>query len=288
MKLKDVIIIILLLFAVSGTIMHVTGVNIATNITQENLEIVNEQPTPSPNKITPFKRYTPPTIEKKREYTIVMIGDSMTHALGPHGGPFYEKINVLYKNSGHGILVDNYANPSTNILSLDKAMNTKTTFNEWTFEPLLSRHFDLILVESFGYNPLSQYGIENGIKKQTEELDKLTTTITNSHPNSAIVFVATIAPNRINYGRFVNAKDPPSARAAQVDERIAYIKNHIDYANAHNIPVINIFEKSLTPQGDGNLKYINPHDYIHPSAEGIEFISQELSNYIFANKLFPL
>lgn len=286
MKIKKLAGIILIAIALLGVPAYFAGVNSRTDKTQNKVTATATPPTPIP-KDEPFRTYTPPVIEKKREYTIVMIGDSMTHALGPHGGKFYEKINELYKESNHGILIDNYAGPSTNILTLDKAMNTKTTFAEWTFEPLLSRQFDLILVESFGYNPLSQFGVENGIKRQNEELDKLMKNLIKTHPKSAIVFVATIAPDRENYGRIANPNDPPPARAAQVDERIAYIKNHIEYAKSRNIPIINIFEKSLTPQGDGNLEYINPFDYIHPSAVGVEFISQELSDFIFNSQILP-
>jgi hypothetical protein len=164
MKLKSIATISLLVFSVLGTLAYFAGVrSAAVSLTAKK---VTDPPVKIPTiiKDEPFDTYSKPTIEKKREYTIVMIGDSMTHALGPHGGPFYEKINDLYKPHDHGILVNNYAGPSTNILTLDKAMNTKTQFAEWTFEPLLSRQFDLILVESYGYNPLSQFGLQTELK----------------------------------------------------------------------------------------------------------------------------
>lgn len=56
-----------------------------------------------------FKTYMAPKIEKKSTYTIFMIGDSMTRALGPHGGTFYKFINDLYIKDNIGILIDNYA-----------------------------------------------------------------------------------------------------------------------------------------------------------------------------------
>ncbi|HUQ84869.1 MAG TPA: SGNH/GDSL hydrolase family protein [Candidatus Limnocylindrales bacterium] len=287
MKLKTIMVATLLAFSILGTLAYFAGFQSGSNTPQRKNAVAQVVSTSTPVKDVPFRTYTAPNIEKKREYTIVMIGDSMTHALGPHGGPFYEKLNALFKDNNHGILIDNYAGPSTNILTLDKAMNTTTTFAEWTFEPLLSRQFDLILIESFGYNPLSQFGVENGIKRQNEELEKLMNTLIKTHPKSAIMFVATIAPNKANYGKLANPNDPPEARAAQVDERISYIRNHIKYATEHNIPVINIFEKSLTAAGDGNLEYINPNDYIHPSAVGIEFISGELANFIYDSQIFP-
>jgi lysophospholipase L1-like esterase len=240
-----------------------------------------------PKRDEPFENYTAPKIDNKRVYTIVMIGDSMTHALGPHGGKFSEEINKLYKAVGHEVIIDNYASGSTNILSLDKAMNSKTTYWDSKFEPLLSREFDMILVESFGYNPLSQYGLEEGLKKQNEELDKLIKELIEKRPNAVVIFAATIAPNKNFYSRPVDPNKPQNEREELVEERNAYIKNHIEFAKDHNIPLINIFEKSLNSEGDGDLMYINPTDYIHPSAVGIEFISQELSNFIYINKILP-
>lgn len=244
-------------------------------------------PTTSPSPFV-FKTYTPPQIEKKKEYTIFMVGDSMTWALGPHGGTFNGFINDLYKKDGIGILIDNYAVGSTNVLSLNEnAMTKTTTFWDSTFEPLLSRDFDLILIESFGYNPLSSLGLEEGLKKQTQALNETMTTLVKTHPKSAIVFVATISPSKTDYARKILLNLSAADRALQVEERIAYIKNHIEYARAHNIPVINIFEKSLNEQGGGDLKYINPDDFIHPSFEGVDFIGHEIANFIYNNQILP-
>jgi lysophospholipase L1-like esterase len=252
-------------------------------------QLVTAKPlTPQPSVAEKFQTYIAPPLPEKREYSIVMVGDSMTYALGPHGGKFYEAINEgRYKPLGKGILIDNYAAGSTNILSIQKAMTTKTTYWDATFEPLLSRQFDVILIESFGYNPLSQYGVTEGLKKQTETLDKTMQTIISTHPASRVVFVATIAPNKTKYALPINQNTTLAERTNMVEEREAYIKNHIAYAKEHNIPIINIYEKSLTLLGDGNLDYINPDDYIHPSAVGVEFIGEELAKYIFDNQIIP-
>ena len=112
-------------------------------------------------------------------------------------------------------------------------------------------------------------------------------TIITTHPHSAIVFVATIAPNKENYAKKILLNIPVADRIKQAEERMAYIKNHISYAKSHNIPIINIYEKSLNDQGDGNLKYINPDDYIHPSFEGVDFIGHEIANFIYTNQILP-
>ena len=273
--------------AVVGGIYYLVQTKIQPQTSTNPQEISTVLPTPVSTPFV-FRSYNPPNIESKDTYTIFLLGDSMTHALGPHGGSFYTFINELYKNHNKGVLVDNYAVGSKSILSLDELMTTKATYWDSTFEPLLSREFDLVLVESFGYNPLSQLAIDEGLKRQTAVLDALMTTLITTHGNSAIVFVATIAPSKANYAKNVLFNLTAEQRTLQAEERMAYIKNHINYAQSHNIPVINIFEKSLNDQGDGDLKYINPDDYIHPSFIGVDFIGQEIANFVYVNQILPI
>lgn len=250
---------------------------------------VLSSPTSSPSP-TPFvfSTYSSPKIQKKNTYTVFMIGDSMTLALGPHGGTFSQFINDdLYKKDNIFISIDNYAKGSTNILSVNDQLTKKTIYWDSTFEPLLSRDYDLILVESFGYNPLSSLGIETGIKRQNQALDEVMTTLITTHPKSAIVFVATIAPNKETYAQKVILNIPTEDRVKQAQERMTYIENHINYAKSHNIPLINIYEKSLNSQGGGDPRYINPDDYIHPSFEGVDFIGHEMANFIYTNQILP-
>lgn len=245
--------------------------------------------TPSPTPFI-FTTYTPPVIARREVYKIAMLGDSMTAALGPHGGGLSEYMNSLYKKSSEDpqrIIIDNYAK-SSNILAVNNEITQKTTISEYTFGPLLLTDYDLILVESYGYNPLSQFGgIEEGIKQQDNALDKLMTTLIVHRPNAVVVFVATISPNKENYAKVENPNSTVTARENLADERIAYIKNHIAYAKNHNIPLINIYQDSLTPSGDGNMLYINLTDDIHPSFAGIDFIGHEIGNFIFNNKILP-
>lgn len=244
--------------------------------------------TPTPTPFI-FRLYTAPIIEKKQVYKIVMIGDSMTAALGPHGGGLSDYTNSLYKKNAQDpqrIIIDNYAK-SSNILTVNDELTQKTTISEYTFGPLLSEDFDLILVESYGYNPLSQFGIQGGLKQQNLALDALMKTLITTYPHAAIVFVATIAPNIENYAKQTQPNESAEDRAKTAEERITYIKNHIQYAVSHTIPLINIYQKSLTENGDGSMIYINSTDDIHPSFVGVDFIGHEIGNFIYDNKILP-
>ncbi len=124
------------------------------------------------------------------------------------------------------------------------------------------------------------------MKIQTQTLDKIVSLIKNSNPRAVIVFVATIAPNSKKYGEG-QVELSPEKRAEWAAERTAYIKNHIAYAQSHNIPLVNVYQKSLL-NGDGNLEYLDKANYIHPSPSGVYFISHEIADFIYQNKILDL
>jgi len=57
------------------------------------------------------------------------------------------------------------------------------------------------------------------------------------------------------------------------------------YARDHGIPLIDIYDKSLDKNGDGNIDYLDSSNYIHPSPTGIRFISQEIADFIYQNQI---
>lgn len=237
-------------------------------------------PVLSPSKTTDI-------LDKKKvkypqDYTIVMVGDSMTETLG-NSDEIKKFLSAYYPGKSFEVL--NYGFGATNILSaMDRI--TKETTHTRQFRPIESIDYNLILLESFGQNPLSQYKLEEGLTYQTQELDKIVKSLKNSNPKGKIVFLATISPNKLIFAQ--NQVDlTPEKRVEWVTERISYIKNHIKYAQTHNIPIINIFEKSLLENGDGNPDYISTDDYIHPSPTGIVFISKGIADFIYENSIFP-
>lgn len=220
------------------------------------------------------------TASSTPDYLIVLAGDSMTEYLGN-----FDELRVFMSEYYPGESFDflNYGFGSTNILSLPERLISHT-FHGRDFKPILDIPFDIIIIESFGHNPLSDYPLEEGLKKQTETLDQVIKLIKSKNPNAKIIFLATLSPNKKVYaGHLVDLSS--EQRALWASERVAYIKNHIEYANSHKIPLINVFEKSLDLAGDGNLKYIEDHTYIHPSPNGIIFISKQIADFIHENNL---
>lgn len=240
------------------------------NTNKGTVKLIN---TPAPSPIV-LKEALP-----RDAYTIVMVGDSMTESLGPNADKLREYLKINYPDKVFGIF--NLAKGSTNILSLQNILEK---------DILPSREFEVILIESFGYNPLSDLPLAEGLKKQTEALNRAVLSIrtakSKAKVNSIIVFVATIAPNRENYGK--GAVDlSREDRAKWADERSAYIKNHMEYARTHDIPLIDIYDKSLNSEGTGDVQYIKGDTFIHPSAKGIELISKEIADFLFYNHILP-
>lgn len=214
------------------------------------------------------------------DYLIIIVGDSMTEYLGNS-----TELRGFLANYYPGKTFDiyNYGFGSTNILSVPDRLTNWTNHGR-PFAPILDYEPQIIIIESFGHNPLSDYSLNDGLKKQTETLDKIVASIKKKRPNTKLVFLATISPNKKYYGaHLLDLSD--EIRAKWVAERVAYIKNHIEYAKSHHILLINVFEKSLDLSGDGNLKYIEDHSYIHPSPKGIILIQKEIADFIYKNHL---
>ncbi len=235
---------------------------------------------PSP---TPIAHYSQPTIKQSDSYTIVFVGDSMIDSLGENLDYLRQDLEDYYPSTVFGLF--NYGYGSTNILTLNERLNSETTYRGNTNEAILDRFLDIIVIGSFGHNPLSGMMLEEGLKAQTEVLDDIVLQLVTEKPGTLIVFLAEFAPSEDNYARGV-VDLTPQQRSIWVNERKAYIENHIEYANEHSIPLINVYEESLV-EGDVDLDYINKDDYIHPSSTGLIFMSEMIADFLYNNDILP-
>jgi lysophospholipase L1-like esterase len=242
---------------------------------------VTPQQTPTPKIFKPIDQYEEPKIAIAPSYTLLFLGDSMTEALGENFDDLRLDLTKYYSKKVFGLF--NYGFGSTNILSAEDRLNHDTVYQGKNFPAILNRYFDVILIESFGNNPLSELPLDQGLQKQTAALDQMVAELTDTHPNSLIIFIATVAPSSL-YGKGVVALSPQE-RIQWANERRAYIENHISYAKKHNIPLINVYEKTLDKNGLTINKYINPGTYIHPSSAGVSLISQMVADYLYQNHI---
>lgn len=238
-------------------------------------------PIPTP---TPIDIYTPPNLPDKESYTLLFVGDSMTEALGPNLDQVGIQLEKNYPNKTFGLF--NYGFGSTNILSISDRLHQPTTYLDQKYPAILDRQFDIIFLESMGYNPLSEYSLDAGLQKQTAALDQATLDIVSTHPEALVIFVATITPSTTHFGK-QTLDLTPLVRTQWVNERRAYIENHINYAIRHQYPLVDAYHHSQDANGQAILEYINHDDYIHPSAQGLVFIAKEINDYLTSNKIIP-
>ena len=226
----------------------------------------------------------PSAIKPKNEYTIVLVGDSMTDYLG-QAEELTKDLKKYYPDKK--INIKNFSVGSTNILTLPDRLQNLTNYNSSIHEAILNTNFDIIIIESFGNNPLGDVSVEEGIRKHNATLDLARKMIKNRQPQAKIILLATIAPHKSRYAEGV-ANLKTEERMEWAKQRVAYIKNHINYAKNNNLPLINVYEKSLDQDSGGNIDLINTNDFIHPSVTCIKFISQEIADYIFQTRALPL
>lgn len=111
----------------------------------------------------------PVQTQDSKSYTVALVGDSMTESLGT-ADFLRDNLKAYYPDKGFGIL--NFGIGSTSILSVPDRLRSESKRGAETLPPVLDTRPDIILLESFGNNPLSQFPLEEGLKKQTETLDE--------------------------------------------------------------------------------------------------------------------
>ncbi len=233
---------------------------------------------------TPYQfPYIPPMITKNQSYRIVIVGDSMVEWLGLNANVLRLNLKKYYPDSE--FVTYNYGYSATNVLTLPDRLTMVTKNRETQNNPVLDQDVELIIIESFGYNPLSEYSLEDGLKKQNEILEESVRLILAKRPKTALAFMTPIAIDPINFAK--GSYDlSPDQRKQWVTERIAYIDNHRKFAKEKGIPVIDVYPISLMKSGLVNKTYVSD-DHIHPSQKGIGLMSKAIADYIFENKIFP-
>jgi lysophospholipase L1-like esterase len=266
-------------FAPIFLLVFILGVLLYLLLPKIKNNIVQVLPSPTPYQF-PYKN---PSIPKNRSYRIIIAGDSIVASLGPNANTLRLDLINYYPDSEFVTYI--YGYPSTNVLSLYPRLTENTNANGVENQAILTQVYELIIIESFGYNPLSQYPLEEGLKKQNEELERSVAAILSKTPKAALAFMTPIALDPVNFARStrnLSAQD----RKRWVAERVAYIDNHRKFAEEKGIPVIDVYKASLKPDGTVDRTYISD-DFVHPSQKGIELMSKTIADYIFNNKIFP-
>jgi len=217
-------------------------------------------------------------IKYPHDYTFVLLGDSMTEVLG-NSDELKGYLNQEFPDKTFESL--NYGYGATSIISAKERFLNTTYHSGRDFAPIKDIDFDYLLVESFGHNPLSEFN-DRGLAKQTAILDDFMELVATTSGKEKVIFVATIGTNKKTYAK--NTQElSDEVREKWALERDAYIKNHIEYARSHGIPVIDAFTPSLDYSGNAKQFLVRTDDYLHPSPSGVLFISKKIADFLAKN-----
>jgi len=228
------------------------------------------QPTPTPT----------PLPHRKNAYTIAVLGDSMVDTLGPGVPHLAARLHTFYPGVTFQLL--NYGVGGENIDSGISRLTNDYTYGGTPVPALVSQHPDIVVVESFGYNPFIDPS--NELDRHWLALAKIVDVLRNSLPGVKIIIAATIAPNSTVFGDGVLNWNP-----TEKQEKVARVKRYLDnavkFAKSQGLPLADAFHPSLDSTGNGKLLYINPGDHIHYSDAGRELFGRVVANAIVSAKL---
>lgn len=221
-----------------------------------------------------------PLAHRKNNYTIAVLGDSMVDTLGPGVPHLKDRLSKLYPGVSFNIL--NYGVGGENIESGISRLTNNYTYLGNPIDALVSKRPDIVVVESFGYNPFIDPASE--LDRHWLAMARIIDILKGSIPGVRIVIAATIAPNGNFFGDGVLNWNPTEKQEKVVRVK-SYIENAIKFAKSQGLPFANAYSPSLGGDGNGKLEYINPGDHIHYSDAGRELFAKEVIETIVTHKL---
>gem|GEM_PF-5791337 len=210
--------------------------------------------------------------------TLAILGDSMVDTMG-EGLPYLEKaLKKYYPHYKFRLL--NYGAGGTNIDYGIQRLTENYQYLGKNIPALISTNPDIVIIESFAYNA-------GGVQKSDFDHHWLSLAkaveILKTQTRAKIILLATIAPNKANFGLGAAGINLTKEQAWQHAEKISlYLENTINFANSQKLALVDAYHPSLV-NGDGNLRYISVADHLHPSVEGCIFIAE-----LIAQKLIEL
>ncbi|OGG14248.1 hypothetical protein A2773_06545 [Candidatus Gottesmanbacteria bacterium RIFCSPHIGHO2_01_FULL_39_10] len=212
--------------------------------------------------------------------TFALLGDSMIDTLGRDLKSLSLLLSQAYPNVEFTLI--NYGVGATNIEYGLKRLTDDYDYLEVHFPALLSKNPDIILVESFAYNP---WTISQGdLDKQWLTIAKIIDTIKSHNPKIKIILASTIAPNGQTFGNGTALEMSSQEKIDRATTIKAYLQNMINYASSSKLPLVNAYHPSIK-NGEGDPRFIDPKDHIHPSLLGQQFFSHKIVETIISNKI---
>lgn len=225
---------------------------------------------------------TPVTQPQKKSFTIAFLGDSMIDTLGPDLPHTQTKLKATYPGVTFRLL--NFGVGGTNIdYGLERLTHDYTYLGNH-IPSVVSQHPDIVVVESFGYNP---YSFDIGaLDKHWLTLARIVDVTKSQLPGAKIVIAATIGPNNTVFGDGAPGLSfDPIAKQQKTAVIKSYLENALRFAQSQHLPAIDVFHPSLDGNGNGKIEYINGGDHIHYSDAGRDLFATKLVESFITNHL---
>lgn len=215
-------------------------------------------------------------------YVIALLGDSMIDTLNPYLSDFKTQLSAKYPHYSFGIL--NFGEGSTDLASGLARLTSPSNYNGKYFPSVLSYKPDVLVIESFAYNPWSN--AETDLNRQWITFAKMVDTVKEKSPDTKILFAATIGPNPYKFGdNSLNWSE--TQKKEKTDTIKKYLLNLIRFTQSQNMPLADAYSESVDASGNGQTQFITSSDYIHPSKKGATLFFSKIVEGIEKNKLLP-
>lgn len=223
-----------------------------------------------------------PLVTKKQSYTVALLGDSMIETLGSDLPTLSQQLKLLYPTTSFTLL--NYGAGGKNINDGLKRITQSYIYNGKTIPSLASQKPDIVVIESFAYNP---YDFEEGaLDTHWLALSYIVDILKAELPEAKIIIAITIAPNSITFADGVPAIALDSTQKQLKTQIIRkYLENAIKFAVNQNLPLADAYNASLNESRNGKDEYISTSDHIHYSEEGKKFFTSKIAEAIVSYKL---
>lgn len=234
---------------------------------------VETTPTPAPAPT--------PLPARKKNFTIAVLGDSMADTLGTDVPDLGVQLSKFYPGVNFNLL--NYGVGATNIEYGLTRITNGYNYLDKQIPSLASKNPDVVVVESFAYNPLPN---ETTLDRYWLDLAHIIDSIKSNLPGAKILIAATIAPSAKTFG---DGADGLSFSQTDKQQRVNLIKSYLEdaiaFARGEHLPLADAYHASLGSDGNGLETYINQGDHIHYSPAGRVLFAAKIAQAIFTNRL---
>ncbi len=219
---------------------------------------------------------------KRKHYTIALLGDSMIDTLGPDIPHLKKALTDVYPATT--FTLHNFGVGATNI---DYGLERIASGYSYLGKPvpsLISTRPDIVIVESFGYNP---YPYEAGaLDRHWLQLAAVVDSLRAHLPGVTIIIASTIAPNSKAFGDgAAGLAFALEDKKRRTDTIKSYLDSTVKFAKSQKLPLADVYHASLDSSGDGKLLYINGGDHIHYSEAGRTLFAQKITETILFSHL---